>query len=319
MEILNQIQADLLDDKVSLSAILRKAKVLASQLGSAELAAWVDQELNGYKDKSELPDYRILGTQVFGTWTNGYYWYQNRGLPIISIKDDMLRGLLTTFHVLEGIRSVEEYAHTKEWRCHVRPDLVAWVNSFVNEPGLGGYAYADLFYTLTPHDFEQILDTVRNRLLDFVLKLGKQWTPTTAAPKEGDIKQLVSVIYNNPQGGSMSVFDQRGQHVQYQFNAARDINLEGLQSLDQLAAALAKLRAEIDKAKQSGTVPEDIALDAQHHLLEASREAKSAKPDKSAFLETIGKAKDLLKDITAVAGLVNAIAKLAGIAARLIP
>ena len=42
---LRHIQSDLLDQEVALSTILRKAKVLASQLRSEELGKWVSQEL----------------------------------------------------------------------------------------------------------------------------------------------------------------------------------------------------------------------------------------------------------------------------------
>ena len=52
---LRQIQTDLLDQKVALSNILRKAKVLASQLRSEELGKWVSQELDGYKPNDDLP------------------------------------------------------------------------------------------------------------------------------------------------------------------------------------------------------------------------------------------------------------------------
>ena len=318
MDILAQIQADLLDDNMSLSAILRKAKVLASQLASDELASWVGQELDGYKDAKDLPDYRLLHTFVSGDWTNGRWMVRNRGVPLFSIKDDDLRKLLTTFPVFEGIRTVEQFAELKEdQHLTVSPDVTALVNMQVGE---GGYGYFQLYYMFGAHDFEQILDTVRNRLLDFVLKLGKHWNPETAPPAQDEISRLVSVVIHNvPQGGSVSVFDQRGQQVQYQFNAAGDINIEALQSLSQLSNEIAKLRAEIDQAKRLGTVPEDTAVEAQYHLLEASREAVSKKPDKATLLGSIGKARDLLKDITTLAGLVSALVKLADVVTKLIP
>jgi hypothetical protein len=316
MEILAQIQADLLDPDVPLSAILRKAKVLASQLRSDELAMWVAQELDGYKNPNELPDYRLLGTSLFGTWTNGYWTLTNRGVPLFSIKDDDVRRMLTTLAVTEGIRTVEQFTQPQEGQhFKVSPDLTALVNTEVAE---GGYGYSELNYSVGPHNFEQILDTVRNRLLDFVLRLG-EWDPKAAPPGQDEVKQLVSVvIYNNPQGGPVSIFDQRGQHVDYQFNVAGNINLDGVQSVDQLVNQITHLRAEIDQAKRVGAVPEDIAVEAQYHLLEASRQAKSERPDRSTLLDNIRKAKDLLKDISAVASLVNALAKLADVAMKLI-
>jgi len=317
MEILPQIQADLLDPDVPLSAILRKAKVLASELRSDELAMWVAQELDGYEEPNELPDYRLLPTALSGTWTNGYHALKNRGLPLLSIKDHDVRRMLATFPVTQGIRTVEQFTQPQEgYHFKVLPDLMALVNTEVAE---GGYGYIELHYSLGPHNFEQILDTVRNRLLDFVLRLGKEWDPKAAPPGQDELKQLVSVvIYNNPQGGPVSIFDQRGQHVEYQFNVAGNINLDDVQSVDQLVNQIAHLRAEIDQAKRVGAVPEDVAVEAQYHLLEASRQAKSERPDRSTLLDNIRRAKDLLKDISAVASLVTTLAKLADVAMKLI-
>ena len=47
-----QIQIDLLNPDASLSTVLRKARVLASQLKSKELQGWVEQELEGYKTET---------------------------------------------------------------------------------------------------------------------------------------------------------------------------------------------------------------------------------------------------------------------------
>jgi hypothetical protein len=316
MEILNQIQADLLDPTVPLSNILRKAKVLATQLGSDELALWVSQELNGYENKSELPDYRVLYTAVAGTWTNGYWVVHNRALPLFSINDDDLQNYLSKFSVSGGIRTVEEMTKMKEGQhLWVSPEITAVVNTHVNE---GGYSYAQLYYSLGPHNFEQILDTIRNRLLDFVLKLSKQWNPVRNPPAQDEISRLVSVvIYNNPQGGTVTAFDQRGQHVQYQFNAAGNINIERIQSMGELVKEIEKLRGEIDQAKKAGAVSEATAIEAQYHLLEAAREAASENPNKSTMLEKIGKAKDLLKDISSLAGLVTSLIKITEVAGKL--
>jgi hypothetical protein len=74
--ILQQIQADVLNQNVSLSNTLRKAKVLASQLRSQELSNWVSSELDGYKSEKDLPDYSrvdpIVKTRKWGELRCGW-------------------------------------------------------------------------------------------------------------------------------------------------------------------------------------------------------------------------------------------------------
>ncbi len=116
----------------------------------------------------------------------------------------------------------------------------------------------------------------------------------------------------------MSVFDQRGQHIQYQFNSAGDININSIDSVDRIVAELGKFRAEIDKAKVGNAITEDIAIQAQYHLLEASREVASKKPDRSAILQAISKTTGLLKSTAALTGLVTALTKLSEVVKDLI-
>ena len=316
MDILRRIQADILDHKIPLSDILREAKVLASELSSEDLTSWVDQELNGYRENSGLPDYRLLTTSASGTWTNGYYKIRNRGVPLLLIDNENLSKCLTTFPVFQGIRSVEQFSQLPEGRYFkISTDITTYVNIQVGEEG---YGYSELHYTVSAHNFEQILDTVRNRLLDFVLKLGKRWDPEKQPLGQDEVGKLVSVVINNPQGGIMSVFDQRGQHVQYQFNAAGDINIDSINSTEHIATELAKFRAEIDKAKIANAISEEIATKSQDYLLEAEREVRVKKSKQSSVLSAIGKAIDILKSTASMAGLVTSLTKLAKVVKDLI-
>ncbi len=316
LDVLSQIQSDLLNPNASLSDILRKAKVLASQLGSEELDSWVSHELDGYKDKNSLPDYRVLRTSVAGTWTNGYHSYKFRGVPLFSLEDEDLKKGLTTYNVTNGISTVEDLAKLPDdQKLSVSTEVLAYVNTLLGEDG---YGYTHLFYSVGAHNFKQILETVKNRLLDFVLKLGKEWKPKENPPGQTEIGRLVSItIYNNPQGGSVSLFDQRGQHVQYQFNAAGNINVDGVHSRDELLVELAKLRDEVERAKGSGAIPVEVAIEAQYHLLEVAREAASDKPDGSNLQKSLNKARELIKDLSAVAGLAASLVKIAEVAGKL--
>jgi hypothetical protein len=57
--LLKEIQADAIDTKVSISNVLRKCAVLASQLKNNELRDWAFKELNGYPD-TDIPPYRVV-------------------------------------------------------------------------------------------------------------------------------------------------------------------------------------------------------------------------------------------------------------------
>jgi hypothetical protein len=318
MGIIEDIQSDLIDHNAPLSDILRKAKVLASQLDNKELASWASMELDGYPNISELPDYRFIATSATGLWTNGYYQIQNQSVPLFKIDDEDLRKILTTVQVDKGIKSIEQLAKMKEDdKLIVHPTAIAYLNTKVGE---NGYGFLNLFYTVGPHDFEQILDTVRNRLLDFVLLINKNWNITKDTPKQEDLNKLFNItIYNNPQGDSMSVFDQRGQKVEYQYNAAGNINIEKVNSPTTYAAELDKFQDEISESERTGIINKETAIEIKYYLLSASKEAKAEKPNKEILSTNLEKVMDILKNISTLVGLATSVAKLIEIIPILFP
>ncbi|MBK7490043.1 MAG: hypothetical protein IPI74_09620 [Bacteroidales bacterium] len=58
MKLINDIINELIDTEKSIVSPLLKTKVLASRLGNDVLLTWVSNELKGYENKDELPDYR---------------------------------------------------------------------------------------------------------------------------------------------------------------------------------------------------------------------------------------------------------------------
>ena len=55
-----ELQRDAMDGSISLLDLLRKAQVVARKLNIQELQHWIQNELDGYPDKSEPPKYRFI-------------------------------------------------------------------------------------------------------------------------------------------------------------------------------------------------------------------------------------------------------------------
>ncbi len=85
-----------------------------------------------------------------------------------------------------------------------------------------------------------------------------------------------------------------------------------------LADELEKLRGEVESAKELNAIDQDIAVEAEYHILQATKEARKKEPNKGYFLEHIGKAKGLLEDVAAVGGLVTALLKAAEVASKIL-
>lgn len=114
----------------------------------------------------------------------------------------------------------------------------------------------------------------------------------------------------------MSVFDQRGQHVTYQYNAAGNINLHSVSNRAEFAEELSKLETEVGRAKETNAMSEEMAADVEHQLRKARIEAKKPDADKPTVLEYLRKAKTLIEGVVAAGGLVTAISKAAEVAQK---
>lgn len=109
----------------------------------------------------------------------------------------------------------------------------------------------------------------------------------------------------------MTVFDQRGQQVIYQYNAAGDINFGAVQNKVNVAGELEKLQTELAKAIEAGLFDEDTATDAEYQLKKAVQQAKKPEPDKKTVLDHLKEAKALIEGVAAAAGLVGGLAQAA--------
>ena len=78
----------------------------------------------------------------------------------------------------------------------------------------------------------------------------------------------------------MSIFDMRGQKVNYQYNIAGNINFGAVQNRLELVDELVKLKAEFDTAVQHQLFKEEVAIEADSKLKLAVVEAQKNEPNK---------------------------------------
>ncbi len=106
----------------------------------------------------------------------------------------------------------------------------------------------------------------------------------------------------------MTQFDQRGQRVNTQYNAGRDIHFDSVQNSVDLVGELEKLKTEVLNAKKDGILDKKQATDVEYQITKAAQEAEEPEPEKKIIVDHLTTAKTLLDGLTAAGGLVTAIA-----------
>lgn len=340
MGLFSEIQNDILSE-VSISSILRKAKVLAFRLNSQELKEWVECELNGYKDQKDypLPDYRKFRSPIFGDFMNTAWKHNNAPIPI-GVFPETIQEMISLIEMREGVKELESMheklnasTEAKHYRFLLPPELISQLHNVVYE----NMGCLSAWRMISSEQIAQILDTIRNSLLSFVLELSNRYPDdvnsdfgTRVSIPEDQIRQVfnIYILGDNPsivgtanevlQGVSMSIFDQRNQNVEYQYNAANDINFETVTNLGELSRELGKLIKEIQIANEKKVIENEIAKDAEIKIQETIQQTKKPKPDKESMLKNLKGVIAVLKGIAEAAGLVNALIKAAELIDKLI-
>ena len=215
MNLLDEIQQELTNPSATTANILRKARVLASQLQSAELQRWAKSELDGYKREDELPTYRKMHMAPFGTI---YEWgsvRRNVPIPTLSLPSD-LKQMITEFLVTEKAAALEELTKSGEESFQIkhRPELTEVLRKHF-EPGSAD-GLIETYQPVPKYIYSGILDGIKNRLLEFVLEM-KENNVNPSEPNSTKTNQdlvkgaVVNHIYGN--NNTVAVGDQISQQV----------------------------------------------------------------------------------------------------------
>lgn len=155
-----QLQALAIDESTGVPELLRKALLIATKLGLTEFREWVGRELNGYKTNEYLPEYRkLLGTVKALNPYRGWIPVQFGEPDIERLFREVLVGD-SVDHLLELLKSDGPigYGYAPHEQAMLRR-------------GQDDFAQFDAKKFVGKSQLAGILAAIRNRLLDWALKL----------------------------------------------------------------------------------------------------------------------------------------------------
>ena len=201
MTLLRQIQDDIADPKSDITDLLRKCKILAHRLGSSDFMEWVDSELDGYGPTRPVPDYRRLACNYFADFMDAGWSVPNQ--PILwEVLPKEARDALQFHEYRQGIAKTKPFL-TKGTHARLdRPEIAIRLEGKMF-PELHCMAVREI---IPVGEFEQLVSAIKNRILDFVLKIEAE-NPSAgeAAPNSHPVpaeklQPLVQNFFHGPVG-----------------------------------------------------------------------------------------------------------------------
>lgn len=201
-----------------LSVLLRQCVVLAHQLSNDSLKMWANQELNGYTDSKNLPEYRIMRAGALGVFRAGYAFPSiTRPIPP-SAMEKPHRWAAETVRLTEPVSAYENclqspkgHALMYEWNA----DLIGYYQSSFIE----GHALARAWQEVPFSAIAGVLDTIRTRVLNVALDIKKEIGESDSDLKKVELnpkeaEKVNHIVINHIYGGTVFVGSEQQIRIQ---------------------------------------------------------------------------------------------------------
>jgi hypothetical protein len=240
-----------------LTDALIKTKILLHQIGKKELAEWVNYELNGYPKDVEVPEYRILPSNVKANVANAAWMFNDQSIPT-SHMDDVFQEHFLQCKIRESLAICEDW-NAKSGNG-LRRAVPMEYNHKLSEPLTEGTGVINAWCMTPIHNVKGIITQVRSRLLDFLLELRSSMGDviTDDDVKKEAAKVDASNLFNNAVFGHNTTIMVGSHNTQ---NVKNKVEAGDLAALVKVLTDAGVPAEDIEELKTA--IAEDVAVDGQ--------------------------------------------------------
>jgi hypothetical protein len=192
MKLVNDIIVSVTEAEEPVAQTLRRCLVLAYKLKNQTFKLWVENELKGYQDDTELPDYRVTRGTAKGLFLGGF-GSEIRDQPLAaSVLKKEHRHFATDIRLSQPIAAYEGSDSENGGMFQWPADLVAMYQSNFIE----GWALNRAWMEIPSSTIKSLVDTVRTRLLTFALQIQDELPNEDEAAIEAIAPAVIERIFN---------------------------------------------------------------------------------------------------------------------------
>lgn len=171
----SRIIKELAKNEIELVSVLKQLKLILVDLNKPELVKWVNSELQGYNEISEVPDYRCYTGNLRGTFLN--YRVKCNNTPIVLRNDipDEIKEYVEKVRFREGVNSLKQLQSSKGKITFSLPGNIL--------PYIQKYAAVSMTYLVSAYieisdiAITNILSNVENKVMDILIVLENEFGP----------------------------------------------------------------------------------------------------------------------------------------------
>lgn len=277
-----ELQRDSLDPNSKTSDLLRKALVVATKLEIQDIEDWINNELNGYKNEDETPDYRQFQGEI-------KYWNQRHGWCPVIISEPKTNKLLTNRANTQAIAEIELLEDSSKNDKMLYMQIPQEIEAFLME---NMDFTAKPYFFVNPVQVKGVIDSVRNIILKWTLKLEKDGILGEDMTFSKEEKQTVTQNTFNIGTMTGSQIQQGTQNTTQQLTHL-ELNYETVNNF------ISEVEKNIDKLEVDDSSKTDLKTD----IDTIKAQLKSSKPNDIIIKESLFSLRDILNG--AVSGAIS--------------
>lgn len=279
-----ELQRDALDKSVGTADLLRKALVVARKLKVTDLIEWLNDELNGYPEGKQVPEYRKLRGEL--KVHNPYHGW----VPLV-MQDAKQAELLAKRGTNQAISELDEIANGDSTMVYVRlPKKIEHSlmkgMEFPLEPAL----------ILSKTQIHGLVDKVRNTVLEWALGLEEQGIMGEGMSfSQEEQRQAGSVTLNVGNLGNLIGSMQSSQFQQGTENSTQTYTQT--LDLDAVARLISELRTRLSEAQ----LPRQDAAQVESDIACVEAQLAAPRPNVSVIKESLRSTRSILEGLASSA------------------
>lgn len=144
-----------------------KAQIIAHRLKDKDFSAWVKNEVQGYKDDADLPEYRVFRLTPYGDVENTVKRYTSYQLPLGGMPREMQDKFLVS-RLRHSIAVIDEFSKKEDALIiHLPPFTYGYLRKGISD----SFSIVAAWGKPPAGCFTQVLHEARSRLLGLLLEL----------------------------------------------------------------------------------------------------------------------------------------------------
>lgn len=196
----SQIIKDLANGKVDLHTSLKRTKVILQEIGNNDINDWINNEIEGYKNIEDIPEYRKVRGILRGSFIDGVLNRCNVAIPLNNVDNDDVEALVVNSSKQSVYALQQAISSNHSFERKLTHQECAYLSKKT------GYGIYDAYAQTDSSAVMNILSQIENKLLDILMCLEKEFGNldeldiNIESKSENDLKRIVNyicVIINN--------------------------------------------------------------------------------------------------------------------------